>query len=70
MPNDWNDNDIKEIIINPVYTGIGKYPKQIDDKTYIEAAKQYIKEHGIEDYFTKMLSNLRKSFQTLDKSEF
>ena len=60
---DWKPEDVNEIVVNPIYTGIGLFPKIIDDEVWIKAAKQAIRDMGHEGFFTAMLEALRKSFE-------
>jgi len=34
-----NSDDISQVICNPIYTGIGEFPRAISDKLWIKAAK-------------------------------
>lgn len=56
-----NEKDIKEIITNPVYTGIGPYPQLISDKQFIQAAKRFVKDYSLDEYLKLLLANLRAS---------
>lgn len=54
--------NIEEIITNPVYVGIGEYPKVIDDETWVKAGVIAIEKEGIERYFDLVFENLKEAF--------
>ena len=64
MANEGNvtEQDVEKMLTNPVYTGIGPYPRIIPDEQFIRAAENAIKELGIARYMTSVLANLRESF--------
>lgn len=61
MADKWTEKDIKKMIANPVYAGIGPYPAIVNDDLYVVSAARFIKSHGAEVYLRSMLKNLRKS---------
>jgi len=42
----WTSNDIRGVLHNPIYIGIGPYPALIDEATWIKAQEQTIKDEG------------------------
>jgi len=42
----WNVNDIRNIMHNPVYVGLGPYPAMIDEATWIAVQERAIGEDG------------------------
>ena len=57
----WSAEDVRDILVNPVYCGIGPYKPIVDDTTWIQAAKRTIKEEGCEYFLKHMLRTLRSS---------
>jgi len=53
--------EVNGIICNPIYTGLGKFPQQVDDEAWITAAGQFIAEEGAEQFLVNLLYLLRKS---------
>lgn len=52
---------VKEIITNPIYVGIGDYPKIIEDEVFAEAGVISIEKAGIKNYFDLMFENLERA---------
>lgn len=64
MP-DWTEHDVREILSNPIYTGIGPFPQVVDDATWVRAGAKVIGEIGAEAYLTQLLKSLRASFESM-----
>ena len=60
----WTENNIKDVITNPVYVGIGPYPQIIQDDVWIATAQKSLSQMGAKEFFGRMLRNLRLSFPT------
>ena len=58
----WKTKDVEEIVANPLYVGIGPFPKVIEEEIWISCAVQTIKDHGVKRFLSVMLQSLRKSF--------
>ncbi len=56
--------EVKGMICNPVYAGIGPYPQIVDDDTWVRAAARMIKEDGAEQFLVNMLYVLRQTMGT------
>lgn len=52
----WNTNDIRGVLHNPIYVGIGPYPALIDEATWIKAQESAVKEDG----FATVLGQIRR----------
>jgi hypothetical protein len=59
----WTTGDIEKILVNPIYAGMGPFPKIVDDETFLKATKKLIEEKGIDWYLAHMLKALRESFE-------
>jgi len=63
------DVNVESIIANPIYVGIGPFPKLVEEDVYIAAAMHMIEEHGAERYLKQMIAALRGSFDALDEED-
>ncbi len=61
----FTEEDIVQMVTNPICTGIPPIPRAISDEDFIAAAKRCIEERGIDWYFKNMLQNLRQSMQAI-----
>jgi len=48
----WSDQETMKIVTNPVYTGIGWFPKLAEEEVFIGAVKSVIKENGLRHTLT------------------
>lgn len=62
----WTVNDVRKIIINPVYAGVGEYPALISDDQWLAGNTALLREIGPRR-FLKLL--LEVSRETADGSE-
>ena len=46
IDDEFTERDVRKMLTNPVYVGIGRYPRMIEDDMWIKAAQMGIKEHG------------------------
>lgn len=58
----WDEEAVLEMIVNPVYTGIGPFPSIIKDELWIKAVEKEISENGTGKVLTTMLKVLREDF--------
>jgi hypothetical protein len=58
----WTESDVKDVLCNPIYVGIGPYPKILSDEKWISCAEKGCKAMGHEAFFKCMIKMLRKSF--------
>jgi hypothetical protein len=61
---DFTAEELKGMICNPVYAGIGPYPQLVDDEMWVRAAARMIKEDGAEQFLVNMLYVLRQTMGT------
>ena len=52
-------DQIKDILCNPLYTGMGDFGRVISEKEFITAGEKLIKEIGAKEYLKRMLEILR-----------
>lgn len=55
----WTSEDVANLIANPIYVGMGPYPKILDDDLWVESAVRAIGEEGAAAFLTRMLTVLR-----------
>jgi hypothetical protein len=54
---------IKGILINPIYTGVGPFPRLVEDAAWVRACAKLIEEEGPEQFLVNLLYVLRECFQ-------
>lgn len=57
--NRWTEEDVQNIVNNPIYVGLGPFPRIIDDDSWIKAQAPVVKEKGLK----RTLENIRKQLQ-------
>jgi hypothetical protein len=55
---------LRSLICNPIYAGMGRFPAWLDDETWVRAAVQMIEKEGAEQFRVNMLYVLRQLFGT------
>jgi hypothetical protein len=61
-----SEEKIRGLICNPIYAGVGPYPRMVSDEVWIGAAAKLIREEGPEQFLVNMLYVLRRSFDALN----
>lgn len=61
-PDNLTVEQIRGMICNPVYAGVGPYPPIVNDEAWVRAAAKMIEEEGAEQFLVNMLYMLRKSW--------
>ncbi|KXB01274.1 hypothetical protein AKJ41_02120 [candidate division MSBL1 archaeon SCGC-AAA259O05] len=70
MGDKLSEEDVRDIVHNPVYPGLGPFPKIISDEKWIEANAVAIEREGKEEYLRKLLEVLGETFGgTVESSE-
>jgi hypothetical protein len=69
-PPPLSEDEIRKIIFNPAYTGLGDYPAVVDEDAWIKAASRAMKEVGTRRYLEHMLRGLRASFPRGGEASF
>jgi hypothetical protein len=54
---------VKGILVNPIYTGIGPFPRLVEDAVWVRACAKLIEEEGAEQFLVNLLHVLRECFQ-------
>ncbi len=58
----WTANDVRAIIHNPVYVGLGPFPPLIDDAMWARAQEQAIRDDGLEAVLLQVRNALVETF--------
>jgi hypothetical protein len=59
---DLTPADLRGIICNPVYAGLGPFPAIVSDEEWVTAAARAIREDGAEQFLVNLLHVLRATF--------
>jgi hypothetical protein len=54
---------VKGILVNPVYTGLGPFPRLVQDGAWVRACARLIEEEGADQFLVNLLYVLRECFQ-------
>ena len=54
---------VKGILVNPIYTGIGPFPRLVEDAAWVRASAKLIEEEGTVQFLVNLLFVLRECFQ-------
>lgn len=58
----WTQEQVRGVISNPCYAGIGPYPPLVPEEAWIHTAASTITSEGAEQFLVNMLEMLRQSF--------
>jgi len=61
-PGKFDESGVKGMAMNPVYAGVGEYPKMVTDDQWVAAAGRVLEEDGPEQFLVNMLHILRRTF--------
>ena len=53
---------VKGMLINPIYTGIGPFPRLVEDEAWVRACAKLIEKEGAEQFLVNLLHVLRECF--------
>ena len=54
---------VKGILVNPIYTGVGPFPRLVEDAGWVRACAKLIEEEGADQFLVNLLYVLRECFQ-------
>lgn len=60
----WKDSEVRWILTNPVYIGIGPYPVVVSKELWVGTAIKLLEDHGPAQFFVNLLHALSESFPT------
>jgi hypothetical protein len=62
-PEELSPEAVKGILVNPLYTGVGPFPRLVEDAAWVRACAKLIEEEGTEQFLVNLLFVLRECFQ-------
>jgi hypothetical protein len=51
---------IKGVLVNPIYTGVGPFPRLVEDEAWVRACAKLIEEEGSDQFLVNLLHVLRE----------
>jgi hypothetical protein len=54
---------VKGILVNPIYTVVGPFPRLVEDSAWVWACAKLIEEEGADQFLVNLLYVLRQCFQ-------
>jgi hypothetical protein len=51
---------VKGILLNPIYTGLGPFPRLVEDATWVRACSKLIEQDGPQQFLVNLLHVLRE----------
>lgn len=63
--NAWTANDVRAVVCNPVYAGLGPFPPLIDDEQWIQAVTRLLRYDGEEPTLLQIRTVLQQTFGAL-----
>jgi hypothetical protein len=62
-PDRQSPETVKGILVNPICTGVGPFPRLVEDAAWVRACAKRIEEEGAEQFLVNLLYVLRECFQ-------
>jgi hypothetical protein len=62
-PGQLSPEAVKGILVNPIYTGLGPFPRLVEDAAWVRACARLIEEEGPQQFLVNLLYVLRECFQ-------
>ena len=62
-PDQLSSEAVKGILVNPIYTGLGPFPRLVEDAAWVRACVKLIEEEGPQQFLVNLLYVLRECFQ-------
>ena len=59
-PQQLSPEAVKGILVNPIYTGVGPYPRLVEDEVWVRACAKLIEEEGPQQFLVNLLHVLRE----------
>ena len=53
---------VKGILVNPIYTGVGPFPRVVEDAAWVRACARLIEADGADQFLVNLLYVLRECF--------
>ena len=62
-PDQLSPEAVKGILVNPIYTGVGPFPRLVEDAAWVRTCAKLIEEEGTQQFLVNLLHVLRECFQ-------
>jgi hypothetical protein len=62
-PGQLSPEAVKGILVNPIYTGVGPFPRLVGDAAWVRACAKLIEEEGAQQFLVNLLHVLRECFR-------
>jgi hypothetical protein len=62
-PHELSPEAVKGILVNPLYTGVGPFPRLVEDAAWVRACARLIADEGADQFLVNLLHVLRECFQ-------
>ena len=62
-PDQLSKEAVKGILVNPIYTGVGPFPRLVEDAAWVRTCAKLIEEEGPQQFLVNLLYVLRECFQ-------
>jgi hypothetical protein len=62
-PDELSPAAVKGILVNPIYTGVGPFPRLVEDAAWVRACAKLIEEEGPQQFLVNLHYVLRECFQ-------
>jgi hypothetical protein len=59
-PEELTPEAVKGILVNPIYTGVGPFPRLVEDDAWVRACAKLIEEEGPEQFLVNLLFVLQE----------
>ena len=59
-PQQLSPEAVKGIIVNPIYTGVGPFPRLVEDTAWVRACAKLIEQEGADHFLVNLLFVLRE----------
>jgi len=59
-PDQLSPEVVKGMLINPIYTGVGPFPRLVEDAAWVRACAKLIEQEGSEQFLVNLLYVLRE----------
>ena len=62
-PDQLSPKAVKGILVNPIYAGVGPFPRLVEDAAWVRACAKLIEEEGPDQFLVNLLYVLRECFR-------
>jgi len=62
-PDQLSPEAVRGILVHPIYTGVGPFPRLVEGAAWVRACAQLVEEEGAQQFLVNLLYVLRECFQ-------